>query len=56
MTNNEVIFLMRGRGTVLVYEGYQYYKNRSYINGAQLWKCSLNKKNKCTGSITMKVI
>lgn len=52
---SEPIFLTRGRGSVLLYDGYQYHRKKVYANGQEYWKCAITKKNKCIGSLTIRV-
>lgn len=52
---SSVVFLKRGRGTVLLYAGHQYYKNKTYENSSAIWKCASSKINKCVGSVTLQV-
>lgn len=60
MCDNEEkpIFIKRKGGTVLLYKGYQFYKQKSYSNGSEIWQCSQSKLKsckKCPGSVTVQV-
>lgn len=48
-------FIKRKGGTVLLFAGHQYYKLRPYKDGSEIWRCSNYKKEKCTGTIKIKV-
>ncbi|KAL0852101.1 hypothetical protein ABMA28_000341 [Loxostege sticticalis] len=50
---SELTFISRKHGTVLLYEGFQYFRHKLYKNGNVIWQCSLKNKNKCTGSVTL---
>lgn len=52
---DDLIFVERKCGRVLLFEGRQFYKHRDYKSGNSIWKCSKAKKEKCRGSITIKV-
>jgi hypothetical protein len=53
--SDEIVFVKRKRGTVMLLEGRQYYRHRGYKNGDVIWKCTQAKKVKCRGSVTLKV-
>ncbi|XP_061722098.1 uncharacterized protein LOC133528658 [Cydia pomonella] len=48
----EIIILQRGRGEVLLSDGYQYHRKKIYKN-AEYW-CVKTKSTKCVGSVTIK--
>lgn len=47
----EIIILQRGRGEVLLSDGYQYHRKKIYKN-AEYWKCVKTKSTKCVGSVS----
>lgn len=48
-------YIHRGRGVVLLHNGRQYYKKKTYKNGARWWRCCKKLSTvKCTGSVTIK--
>lgn len=57
--DSDIVYLKKTRGVVLLLSGYKYYKNRSYKDGAIVWRCSSkNKENgcyDCSGSLTIMV-
>lgn len=55
MRHDDLVVIKTGRGVSLIHDGYQYYKKKVYTNGAKYWRCSERAKNKCTGSLTVKV-
>lgn len=52
-------FIKRKGGTILLYAGYQFYKQKMYTNGSEIWQCCQSKIKcvavKCRGSITVQV-
>lgn len=48
-------FIKRKGGTVFLYNGHQYYKLKCYKEGSEIWRCSNYKKEKCTGTVKIKV-
>ncbi|KAI5631084.1 FLYWCH zinc finger domain-containing protein [Phthorimaea operculella] len=52
--DQELVFLKRGRGAVLLSGGFQYHIKKKYVNGDEYWKCAETKKTKCVGSLTIK--
>lgn len=55
MSQEELLYIHRKRGIVLLYNGHQFYRNKSFKNGSCLWICRNKKVEKCRGSITIKV-
>lgn len=52
---NEICFINRKGGSVLLHIGYQYYKNKTFKNGSSVWTCCKKRLLKCRGSITIHV-
>lgn len=48
----DINIIKRRRGEVLLLNGYQYYKLKSYKDGGIIWRCALYRKSKCVGSVT----
>lgn len=54
MDENEIKIIKRGRGTVLLEGGHQYYFHKKYKNESAIWRCKQYKLDvKCTGSVTL---
>ncbi|KAJ8724553.1 hypothetical protein PYW08_016027 [Mythimna loreyi] len=51
---NELKYITRKGGIVLLHDGYQFVRKITYKNGAIVWECYLRKKTKCTGTMTIK--
>ncbi|CAK1593014.1 unnamed protein product [Parnassius mnemosyne] len=51
---SEINVIKRRRGRVLMLNGYQYYKLKVYKDASVIWRCAQYKKNKCTGSVTIR--
>ncbi|CAK1591836.1 unnamed protein product [Parnassius mnemosyne] len=51
---SEINVMKRRRGRVLMLNGYQYYKLKVYKDASVIWRCAQYKKNKCTGSVTIR--
>lgn len=49
----DISIITRGRGKVLIYEGYEYYKHSDYQNEETLWRCAKYKKTKCGGTLNL---
>lgn len=51
---NNFKIIKRGRGSVLLFSGYQFYRNTVYSNKSSYWRCK-NYKNKthCNGYVTL---
>lgn len=45
----------RKGGTILLHAGHQFTKKSTCKSGAEVWECHLRKKNKCPGTIKIKV-
>lgn len=56
--DEDLCFLRKGRGVVLVHCGFRYYRVRKYQNGSSIWRCSAREEGKftCIGSLTLEVI
>lgn len=52
---NDLIYIKRRCGNVLLYQGYQYTLKRKNKKGSAVWRCSEVKKIKCNGRMTIKV-
>lgn len=51
---SEMKIVRRGRGNVLLFEGFQYYFHTKYENGNCIWRCkNFKKSEKCTGIVTV---
>lgn len=48
-------YIKRKGGIVLLRAGYQFLKKKEYKTGSVIWECHLRRRNKCTGTITIKV-
>lgn len=53
--DKKIILLKRGGGEVALFDGHQYHYRKTYKNRSSYWFCSYRKRNKCYGSITVKV-
>lgn len=53
-SENDLYFMERNGGVVLLFSGYKFFRNKQYKNGSSLWMCSLKKKG-CRGSLTIHV-
>lgn len=49
---SELNVIKRGRGRVLLENGFQYYQLSKYKNLQTLWRCAMYKKTKCSGTVT----
>lgn len=56
MSENDIKIVKRGRGSVLLHGGHQYYKQTKYKNGRSVWKCKMYKLLKCAGSVTLSAV
>lgn len=54
--DDELVILKRGRGSVLLCNGYQFYKHSYYHNGTSKWRCRAYKEIKCAGSVTINIV
>lgn len=52
---NEFSIVTKGRGKVMLYNGYEYVKKKVYKSGGVWWRCCQQLKKKCTGSVTIEV-
>lgn len=49
----DIEIIERGKGKILLYEGYEYVKHSQYKNGNYIWRCNKRHKTKCKGSLTV---
>lgn len=53
--DEDIIYINRGKGVVLLNNGYQYHKKVQFKNQSWLWRCCEYQRLKCSGSITLQV-
>lgn len=55
--NSEITIIERKGGNVLLSKGRQFYKVKAFKEESRgaYWRCSMYKKLKCCGSVTVKV-
>lgn len=51
----DLLFLPTNGGTALILGTHKYHVLKKYKNGASIWRCSNYKKEKCLGTVTIKV-
>lgn len=49
----EIEIVKRGRGKVLLNNGYQYYLIKTYKNLDTIWRCKEYRSKNCNGSVTV---
>lgn len=49
--SGEISIITRGRGEVLLLNGYEYYHHVTYRDNSSLWRCANYKKTKCGGTV-----
>jgi hypothetical protein len=42
-------------GKIILRAGHQYLLKKKYKNGSEIWECSNRRRQKCTGSIVVRV-
>lgn len=55
MSDEQLLFIRRKGGLVLLYGGRQFYRNKTYKNGSAVWVCRNKKTEGCHGSVTLEV-